>query len=641
MKQAVQQQLHGPIISPATSPALTSFPKVSRSQTLDFLNGQLLNVGKEILRRTGSNNSNSRHLQVKPFVQHIPIISFHKPPEKRHRTLLKRVLSLLEDLEENGTAIDEHAYALNSLGDIFCSLAMFQEASTVYIWAIDLYRILAQFQPEDFKPYLAEALCSLVWPLAETEASTAAAIEESIEILRSMSGPNSPPDVRCQFALQLATKHRFPATPSVEEGVLQDFDDAINILESILQEDPKFLELFGSLDNNLKLSNHLDSILSKRGQNKTQPLAIASSPLTSDLELVGYEAFLLRYSIILEGAGDAYFKLDGRSMYNAENSLLKALIVDSYLASTYPATDMSVLLARRLTYLLREGIPKERQLGYIEVSEEIFRDASKYDSKIYTNDMFVVLSGKAVLLRDLDRREEAHGTWSEIAELDVSLIKDQHELGFALELASNNLRHLGRLEEAISLRLRALKIYRTHSVDDSPREAFASCNLAYDYRLASQYQDSLQTIELAAVQFLALARWSPSQHADGLAWSLSTWRDCLVLSWSNHIPVDINLIKTLFEHYNFLIRHNIEFLNNYLETITSLISGLPDSDIAIELNLEVIGCLQNLAPEYPEEVNPKLQERLVQHGLLVNNVVYMSDNDNIDIPRADTPPLPW
>ncbi|KAF9531332.1 hypothetical protein CPB83DRAFT_848855 [Crepidotus variabilis] len=637
MSQDVQQLLHHQSTSPVDHIRQKSFPRPSKSQTLDFLNHQLLNIEVEVLKRTTPKNPSFPRQPTKTFIQHIPMISFQKSSEKRHRALLERVLSLLRGLEESDTPVDEHAYALNALGDIFCNLAMFREASTVYTWAVKLYRILTELQPEEFKPYLAESLCNLAWPLKELQENPSAIIEEGIALLRLTSDFSSRPDVRCQFALQLAAKHRFLGSARIQESAVEDFSEAINIVESILKEDARFIELFGLLNDNT--AYHLSERLLSHFSAPHTLATVVHRP-SNDFELIGYDAFLLHYAYLLEGASEA--NRDRGSISTSENFLLKAAIASSYLAATYPNTALEVILARRLTYLLQDFIPIMRQLKYADVSLRILRRASIYDPTMYTGDKFLLLAQKAQILQKLDRREEAREIWGEVAELDASLIQDQVGLAYAFELASNNLRLLDRREEAISLRTKSAEIYHHHFKELSSQEAYAHCALAYDYQLAGRYQDALRAAEVAVEQFQDLSLQKPQEHVDGLVWSISTWGDVLASSWSNNFPFDVDHAKTLFGHCDWLARRDITFLDQYLTTITTLLSKLP-TNLAIQLNLDVIARLQYLACIFSKEVTPGLQGRLVQHAKLLSDSLLISTAQHgIEYaPQANTPPLPW
>ncbi|KAF9521260.1 hypothetical protein CPB83DRAFT_900926 [Crepidotus variabilis] len=218
-------------------------PLLPGSPTLDPLVYQVNKISKEVstLAVDKSTVTVTRHKLLESFVMRVnPFHSFRCSPQKRRRALLREALCLLDDIEDNADAIAEHASALSILGEHLHALRMESEANTIYTWAVDLYRALANIQPDIFLPYLADSLLNIGFRVTQNTPAT----EEAVALLRPISGPECSPDIRCHFANALTWHASYLSdTLELHEEALKLQKEAVSIYESVLRQEAQFANL--------------------------------------------------------------------------------------------------------------------------------------------------------------------------------------------------------------------------------------------------------------------------------------------------------------------------------------------------------------------------------------------------------------
>ncbi|KAF9523072.1 hypothetical protein CPB83DRAFT_66834 [Crepidotus variabilis] len=192
MKTEVQMQLNQYKLEALTS-SNTHQLIPSRSSTLDSLTYQLENLYVDLPKVAAQHKSNEKQPPVHPLIVRVPYFSFHRSRAQRNRRLLRKVLDLLENLEDDATAIEQHAFGLNLLVDYFGQSDMCGESLQVAVWVVDIYRILVRVNRTAFEPFLAKALgnlvhCRVVMGLSFAESLST--IDEAITLIRPHANPN-------------------------------------------------------------------------------------------------------------------------------------------------------------------------------------------------------------------------------------------------------------------------------------------------------------------------------------------------------------------------------------------------------------------------------------------------------------------
>ncbi|KAF9525173.1 hypothetical protein CPB83DRAFT_860126 [Crepidotus variabilis] len=623
MKINVQQKLSvnesRPVYGNNTGTKGTSPPEPSRSRTLEHLGYEVDEVDKGVARLALDNQIVVCRRPVEPFVMRFPSKSFRCSPRKRHRTLLQEVLHLLGDLEDNADAIDEHAYKLNVLGERFSALEMQRESSIFYTWAVHLYRILMKAHPQDFAPYLAETLANLSDTIPQNEKSLPAT-EEAVTLMRSIIGPDSSQDLRCQFAWVLS-KHANYLTDSLSlhQEAMTITAEALEIYESTLRPAVTFLDLVG--DENENLSRQLSSLLIQQ-QQSVDCLKTPKTAPYNDFDLRGTDAHLCGYSIALYTASSVAKSLDREQ--ESKEFQLKSALAAQHLASSFPNTHLESQLALRLYSLSgfdRNATPDDEPLWYLEEALRIYRRACSYDPKFYLHHQLYCMVQKAEILAELQRPDEALQTLQEILEMDIDSVYSQITVAHAFFHASQTFSRLNYSNEAVLLQVRSVELFRTVKTKSNPDDAYTYLALAIHFKSDAQHVGDAITAANAALQQLqTLAIQNPSQRTASLVSGLLSCIDVFTSPPSHDTSLITNAVKTTFDQYEALVQQDINHLNRYHGLMIEIVSRLRNPDITVSTSLDVVERLRRLSQEHPDHdnVNSLLLNRMLYHGLILN-----------------------
>jgi tetratricopeptide (TPR) repeat protein len=310
----------------------------------------------------------------------------------------------------------ERAGVLVMLGRALSALGRREEALTATQEAVDIYRGLAQVNPQVFLPDLATSLNNLGNRLSDLgrreEALTAT--QEAVDIRRKLAEQNRQaflPDL----AMSLNNLGRALSALGRREEALAATEEAVEIRRKLAQENPPaFLP-------DLALSlNNLGNALSALGQRE--------EALTATQEAVEIRRKLAQQNP-------------------------QAFLPDLALSLTNLGSDLSALGRR------------EEALAATQEAADLYRDLARANTPAFLPNLATSLNNLGRDLSALGRREEALAATQEAADLyrDLARANPQAflpDLAATLNNLGNRLSALGRREEALAATQEAVKIYR-------------------------------------------------------------------------------------------------------------------------------------------------------------------------------------
>ncbi|WP_233261617.1 tetratricopeptide repeat protein [Vitiosangium sp. GDMCC 1.1324] len=403
-------------------------------------------------------------------------VSLRRVAEWTTRTLLKALPAL-----EDGRELAERARLLNNLGASLSALGRREEALEATREAVDVYRELAQRNPDAFRPYLAGSLNNLGAMLSELGRREEAleATREAVDVYRELAQRN-PDAFRPDLAMSLNNLGNRLSKLGRREEALEATREAVELRRELAQRNPD------AFRPGLAMSlNNLGNMLSELGRRE--------EALEATREAVDV------YRELAQRNPDAFRPDLAMSLNN---------------------------LGARLSELGR----REEALEATREAVDVYRELAQRNPDAFRPYLAGSLNNLGAMLSELGRREEALEATREAVELRRKLARRNPDafrpnLAASLNNLGARLSKLGRREEALEATREAVDIYRELAKRNPdafrPDLAMSLNNLGAMLSQLSRRKEALEATREAVAVYHKLARRNPDAFRPDLAMSLN------------------------------------------------------------------------------------------------------------------------
>jgi tetratricopeptide (TPR) repeat protein len=378
-------------------------------------------------------------------------------------------------------AAEERARVLNTLGTALSALGRREEALAATQEAVDIYRGLAQVNPQVFLPYLATSLNNLGSDLSALgrREEALAATQEAVDIYRALARANP-------------------------QAFLPDLATSLNNLGNRLSD-------LGRREEALKATQESVDIRRKLAEQNRQ-------------------AFLPDLAMSLNNLGRALSALGRRE--EALTATQKAVKIYRQLAEQNPQAFLPDLAGslNNLGNVLSELGRREEALAATQEAVDIYRDLARATPQAFLPDLAMSLNNLGSDLSALGRREEALTCTQEAVDIYRGLAQVNPpaflpDLAGSLNNLGRDLSALGRREEALAATQEAVDIYRGLAQANPqaflPYLAGSLNNLGNRLSALGRREEALRATQEAVDIYRGLAQANPQAFLPDLAMSLN------------------------------------------------------------------------------------------------------------------------
>ncbi|KIM36332.1 hypothetical protein M413DRAFT_31752 [Hebeloma cylindrosporum] len=578
------------IISFAGSSSIT-MSKVPSNITEDVIADMYLRLQVNAIDQTLSQLSNAQS-----YPHEAPLVEYQQPfrpliendfltgdRKALHQHVVKRILEVqsLLQADSGSVSIQEGAWEMVNLSIALHDLEMLEEAATIGLWTVNLFRTLVSLDSKIYLPYLVHSLRHLSKFYMDNNNLDAAldVITESVTLSRSLQSPTAPEEVKVQLAGSLVASSTLLTARDEHEKALQNAHEAVEVLEAI------FI-------GNVKQEEPMERGFVLREFNWDE-LDV------SDRAICDYARALHTFSWALENV---------RLVADAVKVEIKALEIFRLLSPFYPngpiQTEIAEILARLAEQEFRPFMTLEQAYSYSKDSEKIYRRFSEQNSKKYGKLLCNVLWEQANILGCLKREEDALKVWKEMTSLAKEILEDHIYVARALYQLSWSFRRLSLHDQAAASRSESVKNYQVVLKTTSEIEANAYYDLA---NAVSQY------------------RILSFQDADQFTKKLARGLNQLAAILFHAVEYE----RALHEAYEAarlhetLLQTDPSFLSEYLRALRlnlTVAESLNNPDRSIERSEYIIGRYREVVKQFPDE-EWHLAEATTQHS----RILFMHD----------------
>jgi tetratricopeptide (TPR) repeat protein len=479
-------------------------------------------------------------------------------------------------------AAEERARVLNTLGTALSALGRREEALAATQEAVDIYRGLAQVNPQVFLPYLATSLNNLGSDLSALgrREEALAATQEAVDIYRALACAN-PQAFLPDLATSLNNLGAMLSALGRREEALAATQEAVEIRRQLAGQNPQaFLpDLAMSLNN---LGNRLSALGRREEALKATREAV---DIRRQLAQQNPQAFLPDLAVSLNNL--AAYLADLGQWEEALKAIQEAVSIRRELARAYPETffpDLALSLNNLSTRLAELG-QHEEALQAIQEAVSIRRELARIYPDRFLPGLAASLNNLAIRLANVGRQEEALQAVQEAVSIRRELARiypDRFLPGLAASL--NNLAarfaDVGRqeealqtIQEAVSIRRELARVYPERFLPDL---ALSLTNLSNRLSDLGRWEEALEAVQEAISIRRQMAQTYPQTFIPKLASSLLTLAKCLSeLNWREEA---LAAAQEAVEHYRELARANpqafLPDLARSLGTHGSVLRGL-------------------------------------------------------------------
>jgi len=562
-----------------------------------------LRLQVNVIDQTLSQLSNAEfYLQEEPLVEYQepfrPLVEndFVAGDRKAlHEHVVKRILEIQSVLQSDSgnISIQEGALEMLSLAIALHNFDLLEEAGTIGLWTVNLFRTLVSTDSKIYMPYLIHSLRFLAKFYTDVNNLDAAVdtIEESVKLSRTMQTATAPEEVKVQLAGSLVTSSTVFNARNEHERALQDAHEAVEVLEAIF---------IGNVNQENPMERGF--VLREFNWDELQETA-------SDGAICDYARALHTFSWMLETV---------ELVADAAKIEIKALETFRLLSPFYPngpiQIEIAEILARLAEQAFRPFMTLEEAYSYSKESERIYRKFCEHNSKKYGKVLCNVLWEQANILGSLNREEDALKVWQEMTNMAKEIIEDHIYVARALYQLSWSFRRLSLHDEAASTRTESVKNYQVVLKTTSEIEANAYYDLAMDLHFAGRQQEAAQAAENSVSQYRILAFQDADQFNKKLARGLNLLAAILIHA--------VEYERALHEAYEAaklhetLIQTDPSLLSEYFRSLRLNISVsecLNNPDKSIERSEYVVGLFREVIKQFPDE-EWRLADAMTQHS---------------------------
>ncbi|KDR73169.1 hypothetical protein GALMADRAFT_723185 [Galerina marginata CBS 339.88] len=516
--------------------------------------------------------------------------------------IIAKTVEIQEFLRNDSStlSVQTGAWEMVNLSIGLFSLEMYQEAATMGLWTVNLFRTLVATNSAIYSPYLAHSLRHLARYYSEISDFDGArsAIQECITISRRLHNSSTDLELKGQIVPVLTMSAYLASRRGENNRALEDAEEAVRIFEGMIQENRR------SYESSIQLI--------RTEQEWAQALANFSDKAVCD------------YSRALQQLSNSF--QDAGRLAEAINAQQKATTIMAFISRYYPEGTLEPELADmyfRLSHQdFHDVVPLDEALGYAQQAVEVYRKLAEKDSKKHSKSLCHALWEQANILGKQTRYDEALAVWKEIAALARDIMADQLFHANALEQVSWSLRRLKRHDEAASTRAETVKVYNTVLKTTSVTEADTYYDLAVDLQLALRYTEAVRAAQMAVTQYRALAFADPAKYTKNVAKGLN----CLtgILIHANEQEQAFNEGHEALKLYESLIRDDSGVLSEYtrclsLNSFLGVVSS--NENKSIERIQDVIRHSRELIKQFPPtaEEESLLIRAIINYSRILTN----------------------
>ncbi|KAF8961142.1 hypothetical protein BDZ97DRAFT_1225851 [Flammula alnicola] len=384
-----------------------------------------------------------------------------------------------------------------------CDLGMYEEAATMGLWTVRLFRTLADVYPEIYKPHVFQSFqhLSTVYRESGNLEKAYKVMEECTKAFRGRQTFSLPVQLKVQFGGILTTHAMLLSLKTWHDQSLDVAEEAIKVFEDIFQMP---VPPYQSKEENLLEAN------------PDFPRKLSLAGMT-DRAVCDYARAIRQLSNSLQNVG---------RLQDSIAPKFTALAIFRDLCRLDPKSALEVELASILLdmneHVLRPFIPRERVLSLIDEALEIYRRNAQWNPSRFGQPLCTALFSKAYLLAEMERYGEAVDVWSETIESTKKLVVDQLYLAEVLGGVCWSLRSLKRHDEAATMRLKSVMAYQSVLGTTSETQANGYYDLSVDLQLAGRFEEAIQAAQNSVKQFRMRALKHGSKwHIGSIARSLT------------------------------------------------------------------------------------------------------------------------
>ena len=585
-KNQTQEQISSPAISSEriisfAGPSSIAMSKVPLYINEDVISDMYLRLQLNTIDETLSQLSNAEFYSYeRPLVEYQqrfrplignPFWSGNNKVFLEH--VVKQALEIQSVMRTNSgsVSIQLGAWEMFNLSTALHNLDMFEEAATIGLWTVNLFRTLVSLDSAIYLPYLIHSLRHLsIFYIGINNLDAAQdAITESVGLSRTLQTPTAAEELKVQFAGCLRESSLVFTRRGKHEKALQDAYAALEILNGI--------------------------IIEKVDQDDPVERAFILSALGG--ATFEYAQVLHTLSVTLENMG-----LVADAAKNEINALGTFRLLSPWDLNGPIQADIAGVLARLAGQNLRPFITLEEAYSYSKESEKIYRKLFKQNSKKYGKSLCGVLWEQADILGSLDREEDALKVSREMANIAREAIEDRIYVARALCQLSRSFRCPSLHDQADSTLSESTRMYEVVLKTRTEIEADTYYKLAVDLHLAGAQEEALQVAENAILQYRTLALQDADQHTKKLAHGLNLL--VLILIHAVQYKRALHEAYEAVKLHETLVQTDSTLLSEYLRALRlnlSVAERLNDPERPIERGEYIVGLSREFVKKFPDE----------------------------------------
>ncbi|PPQ74766.1 hypothetical protein CVT25_013322, partial [Psilocybe cyanescens] len=493
-------------------------------------------------------------------------------------------------------SIQAGAWSMVNLSIGLYSLEMYEEAASMGLWTVNLFRTLLKTDPAVFSPYLVHSLRLLSTFYIKINAIDRAivAIEEAILIGRRLQSPFADREVKFQFGEALITLAYVSDLRGDHSTSLEAAQEGVRVYEEMV---------INSYIPNSPSTDYQPSPDKKKWAQALEKF--------SDKAIYDYSRAQDQLSFSFQRMG---------RLEEAVQADMKALDVLLYsgIIRSHVTVDIAALLYRLSHQQFHTVIGLDQALIFAQHSVDIYRDLCEEDKQKHILCFCEALYEKANILGKLERYDEALAVWKETSDLAKDIIDDQVLRADALSELSWSYRKLERHDEAATIRTESVMVYQTALNSTSDKAAHGYFDLGVDLRLAGRYSEAIEALQTSITKYRALAFNDPDRYTKNIAMTLNQLT--LAFIYSNQHEEAFNAGHESLKLHAIMIDKDSTVMSEYMSALRLnlflAVTAENEFKCVERANYSVI-CARGLAKKSPEECNRLLIQAILSQAIVL------------------------
>ncbi|PPQ74802.1 hypothetical protein CVT25_013639, partial [Psilocybe cyanescens] len=405
-------------------------------------------------------------------------------------------------------SIQTGAWSMVNLCAGLYSLEMYEEAASMGLWTVNLFRTFAKTNPAMYSSYLVHGLRHLSWSYIKINDNDKAkvAIEEAISISHRLQSPFANPEIKFQLGGASTQFARVLYLEGDCAASLQAVEEGVRAYEEVV------------------IKHYLPNTSTDYHPLWTTNTWAQALERFSVKAICDYSMALDQLSFSLQGMGQL------EDAVQADMKALDILRYSGIYLSSDVAANMAALLYRLSHQQFHTVISLDQALLFAQHSINIYQDLCKEDKQKHILYLCEALYEKANTLGKLERYDEALAVWKETSDLAKDIIDDQVLRADALNQLSWSYRKLERHDEAATIRTESVMVYQTALNSTSDKTAHGYFNLGVDLRLAGRYSEAIEALQTSITKYRALAFNDPDRYTKNIAMTLNQLTHAFIYS---------------------------------------------------------------------------------------------------------------